>query len=1052
MDRENDAHRNLMGLHLNTDVAHDFGGPFAATAANRFWIQHGLNRLPSEHAAREFFFQNPDNLLGDQWQARVDNRVQFTLFEETDGYQNNSANPVRLNPAGNQGIGIVQDAGKFITLDLGCKNVITFGSIIDPAPKPVAPDHRGLWFDAGPAAVHTTNATDYGFDPVKLNRYHIRNLRSGLVSCAFEADGPHRYYDAVQAREIGAVAEATGSKGINARGGGFLASIAEAEAAQGAGADAIYYSIGKSSGDILLVDSVRMDIDNPFRGVPLTNGQWKTFVGGNVPDALPTALGLKTHDELEFVRAVIFGVKYSIFEEVATKAKPFRRYLAIPGDVSDENYIESLRTDLRDARTVEVRRAYDILIADLSRGIVNGRIADTHRNFTGTSAGDGSDQWHAAGVAMYTAIIARLTALRDVVMQRYVQVANDLPNDRVAAYQLHTAEVNALKARIPSKPLITLRRLVNDPIPIYFDPANKINVTLRLFAATKRGFGTPEESLGDLSKFFDPIARVLPAPAAPAVPIEVEAPAAPAAPIEVEAAPAAPAAPIEVEAAPAAPADVLHGHLRNLITALARFRDTQTPETVAAYQTAVEVVRNDPYFRRFSDGEVVLRTITTPISGLIDLTFAFTISPERRVIMFNAAIQTVRRMIAVVTDGQRGGQHGGMDTDAAEDDDRSLVEALLQLQLTPPPEAPTAPRYTFAEFSEEAVALLPWSWNDFRRMTRRELTEDDPSDDTLWKTALSFILHNPAAFESIDSIVMRDLLNDLQTVGVTLVESNEPHTPADERIALACFHAFVAHREWQNARMCGHDEADTDVEWNSCATTFAALRDMFLASAGTNGGPPVANANQGSPVANTNQGLVTPEKKEAPPLTFGSDVTASQSSVYPAPDQGSESDSSDGKLGSPGFLKRASDVRAGINDVDVGAAAAAKELLQKDYARDVLGQLLTAKNNPDTPDNPRFLALLEAAIAQIGPPTAQDMNLLGEYLVSPAAAAAARDANLEAAYAAYTAALGAEAPTDEVVKTVFNGLSVDHRATLLIWATRNEMGGGFRLGPRPKWL
>lgn len=217
-------------------------------------------------------------------------------------------------------------------------------------------------------------------------------------------------------------------------------------------------------------------------------------------------------------------------------------------------------------------------------------------------------------------------------------------------------------------------------------------------------------------------------------------------------------------------------------------------------------------------------------------------------------------------------QSGGMPTGtgAEEDDDTTLMEAILNEVMALVPEAPNAPRYTFTEFlkSPDPDRGLPWAWDDFRQMIRGDF--GGRNTEGLWEPALSFILHNPSLFEGIDQFVMRDFeTNHQNVIHQGELSTSGTHTDAEKGPAIACFLAFIAHREWQNAIMCAGGVS----EWNTTADIFVARRDWFLAKATelSPGGLAAANAAADEAAAPLRVNTGSPRPSAGPPNALSPD-------------------------------------------------------------------------------------------------------------------------------------------------------------------------------------
>jgi hypothetical protein len=170
-----------LGQHLYNDIAHDFGREVAKglkySTGNDDGYRGEADTTTSLLAAIEA-------AVGPQFTARKNNQAIFTIPETTSTFS--TWTPLRLHPTGNDKLGIIQDAGEFITLQVGSKNVITFGSILDPAPKPIAPERQPIWYDPGGAPPLRIGLEQFGFNPAVIRAVEIGSLTAGGVTVGFE--------------------------------------------------------------------------------------------------------------------------------------------------------------------------------------------------------------------------------------------------------------------------------------------------------------------------------------------------------------------------------------------------------------------------------------------------------------------------------------------------------------------------------------------------------------------------------------------------------------------------------------------------------------------------------------------------------------------------------------------------------------------------------------------------------------------------------------------------------------------------------------------------
>lgn len=375
-----------MGYHLYADVHHDFdsaGPPFYNTGAGNvdalFKNEDDTVRYFREQSIATDLFRERD--------ARLSSKIVFTVPAKTGTFQTWS--PPVLWAGGNGEIGIVQDAGEKITLPLGAQNVLTFGSILDPAGKPNKQPDAPIWYNPGRNATVTIPLDMFGFEPTVIRAIEIHDLTAGLVKAAFvvpnNAGGVVRW-DAVSMRKLTDGGPPQGQKPLNqteSADAGFFTSIAGANTVsilgrtqQADGPPDYFFKIGKTLGDAMLVASCMSNYagtPNPFYGVGADAG-WRSWLGNNPPveRSPPQTLVLKTGDRLNHLRANLLGVG-SILEQQASKQRATKQYEYIPAVVSD------------DAIRASIRRGYDKMIEDATT-----RYNDLASSFLRCIVGSGS--------------------------------------------------------------------------------------------------------------------------------------------------------------------------------------------------------------------------------------------------------------------------------------------------------------------------------------------------------------------------------------------------------------------------------------------------------------------------------------------------------------------------------------------------------------------------------------------------------------------------------------------------------------------------------------
>jgi hypothetical protein len=361
----------IMGYHLRADIRHDF-----KNAIDPVEYAHGTEAPDTEDNVRAFFLDTDAGYayVRDEGYARRTTQATFTVPEETSAFS--EWKPPLLYETGNDQIGMIQDAGEFITLQLGAKNVITFGSILDPAPKPVGPTRTPIWFDAGADAGSDIMLNTYGFRPDRITALRVQGLNAGGVMAGYVLPtGTVLDAIAMVARDP------VQRKPINdtkIEAAGFFTSIAKAknieeevrglrnlspqDAKDFVTQNDVYFFIGKTLGDVTLVASA---LPGPFQGIGAPAAQWRWWAGGAAGGPVaPSVLMLKTGDRLNWVRAILMGVG-AIYEDQATNARKTKQYKFFPGSVTRETLQAALMTGF-DTLQKQVAERYDALAKELA--------------------------------------------------------------------------------------------------------------------------------------------------------------------------------------------------------------------------------------------------------------------------------------------------------------------------------------------------------------------------------------------------------------------------------------------------------------------------------------------------------------------------------------------------------------------------------------------------------------------------------------------------------------------------------------------------------------
>jgi hypothetical protein len=365
-----------MGYHLQADVAHDFGAGApvynigGAGAAARVGAPN-----TTEDGALEFFLNGPGGAIIADLAARKSGEIIFTVPDKTASFQNWKA-PL-LFQGGNDKIGIIQDAGEFITQRIGAANVIAFGSILDPAGKPIAPDQDPIWFQPAAAANQVPiELKEFGFDPGVLREISIRDLVAGSVKAIYVTpDGG--MIDGVSMKPPGN--QRGKAKPINTTDvdkAGFFTSIKKVEnidrelvtkgvfpntrnANDFVKANLPYFYIGKTLGDAMLVASAMPKFGatpNPYYGIGASG--WKSWSDGSAKPS-PTLLALKTGDRLNWLRAIIKSVP-TIYEDQAKGGRKTKQYRFFPGIADPRAVHTAIIEDFAKIKADVIRRYTEV--------------------------------------------------------------------------------------------------------------------------------------------------------------------------------------------------------------------------------------------------------------------------------------------------------------------------------------------------------------------------------------------------------------------------------------------------------------------------------------------------------------------------------------------------------------------------------------------------------------------------------------------------------------------------------------------------------------------
>jgi hypothetical protein len=410
--------------------------------------------------------------------ARKSKLLSFSINKGTESFQN--WNSPRLYEAGNDRIGVVQDAGKFITGLLGAQNVVTFGHVLDPAGTPIDPKSKPILFLPPAGTRVDIQLQQFGFNPAIIPKISIGDFTAGTVTCTWDYNG--RTLDAVAKRDVVAGTPLLPKQINNPRteNAGFFVSRADAtgEGNLAGIADLRPYKIGKTLGDTLLVASAMQTfgggVVNPFCGIgPVAQaGAWQGFGAGAPAVApVPTILALKTGDRLNHLRAILKDVP-SILEKPATAGRG-RLFEFFPGNVDEALLLETLRASVA-ALPAEVDRRYTQLINQFRAAAPGGVLNADYAQFAaGNASLSGLGLRYGGEVFMMIADTLELLRLRIRGLFAAEDVAfkareGDVPA-RMQEYQKLNEFVNRLAP--PTAEILTNRGFVNQNIVIITAPS-----------------------------------------------------------------------------------------------------------------------------------------------------------------------------------------------------------------------------------------------------------------------------------------------------------------------------------------------------------------------------------------------------------------------------------------------------------------------------------------------------------------------------------------------------------------------------------------------------
>jgi hypothetical protein len=417
--------------------------------------------------------------------ARTDDQVNFTAREKaTIGFSINKGsetfknwNPPTLYPAGNNRIGIVQDAGKFITGLIGAQNVITFGHILDPAGTTIAPKTNPMYYQPPPGTSVTIGLQQFGFNPAIIDEIVVADFQGGAkAKCAWHLKD--KWVDAVSTLPL-ADNKPIKEKTLNnptPDDAGFFVSREDA-----IDSPDVRTKIGKTLGDTMLVASAMREwglTPNLMHGIPpAAPGQWTWFAPNPemparaVAPTAPDVLVLKTIDRLNHLRAVLKDVPSILDSPVRGGAG--RIFEFFPGNVDQARLLETVRASVA-ALPAEVDRRYTQLINQFRAAAPGGVLNADYAQFAaGNASLSGLGLRYGGEVFMMIADTLELLRLRIRGLFAAEDVAfkareGDVPA-RMQEYQKLNEFVNRLAP--PTAEILTNRGFVNQNIVIITAPS-----------------------------------------------------------------------------------------------------------------------------------------------------------------------------------------------------------------------------------------------------------------------------------------------------------------------------------------------------------------------------------------------------------------------------------------------------------------------------------------------------------------------------------------------------------------------------------------------------
>jgi hypothetical protein len=422
------------------------------------------------------------------FRARTSKLLSFSINTGTETFQ--KWNPPVLYGANNASIGIVQDAGKFITKLLGAQNVITFGHILDPAGTTTDPKTDPILYipPAGQNSVQI-DLKQFGFNPAIIPSIEIQDFTPGTVKCVWQYNGVAT--DAVSTLAVVKDIPLMAKRLNNPRpdDAGFFVSRNDAtgEGNLRRGIDLRPYKIGKTLGDTMLVASAMPTFSdgsvNPFYGGGVRGAiqdaaagrvGWQRYAVPKPPElpaaASPDILMLKTGDQLNHLRAILKDVP-SILEKPPAGGRGVI-FQFFPGVVTDEQLILTLSTGLRSLPDIVTRKYNELIASFRTLAPPGGAFNVANARFTAGEPSIDANSTRSAWVVI-DKICEQLGFVRDHIAGIFT-ILSQPPDKQLLTYYKRLYETaNELANRLspPTSSIFTERGLLKQKIVVICAPS-----------------------------------------------------------------------------------------------------------------------------------------------------------------------------------------------------------------------------------------------------------------------------------------------------------------------------------------------------------------------------------------------------------------------------------------------------------------------------------------------------------------------------------------------------------------------------------------------------